>query len=121
MLTVRGEKVRTLTQIIRASADEFARRDPSRVQEEEVKKKPRSLVIDGELITMGSFFPDDYDEKFRIWHRLYKLRKLLRRRLRKVLVAHDMPASPEQVTWIARNATNRIFSTTLPTISRRFV
>jgi hypothetical protein len=70
---------------------------------------------------MGSFFPDDYDEKFNIWLRLFKLRKLLKRKFKKVLVRHDMPTSPEQAAWIARNATSRMFSTTLPTVSRRFV
>jgi hypothetical protein len=120
VLSTNGERVRTLTEVIRASADEFTRRDPNRIQEP-IKKKPRSLVINGELITMGSFFPDDYDEKFNIWLRLFKLRKLLKRKFKKVLVRHDMPTSPEQAAWIARNATSRMFSTTLPTVSRRFV
>jgi hypothetical protein len=124
MLSVKkkGKSLRTLTQIIRSSVADLKRRRLARSAEEvPVKKQPRSLVINGELITMGSFFPDDYDEKFRRRHRLFMLRKMARKKLKYLLLTHDMPTSPTQLAWIARNANNGIFSTTLPTIKRRFV
>lgn len=84
-------------------------------------KEPQTLMIDGEMITLGSFFPEDYDEQFSKQYRIYKLKLQLRKRYRRTLTRHDIPEDLLFKPILERNISNYQFSTSLPTIKRLFI